>query len=1190
MLGPLVVSGPDGSPVDVAGARLRALLTLLALDAGRAVTPGALAAELWPNPDIGAPANPGNAVQALVSRLRGLLGREAIASGPSGYVLDLPREEVDALLFEARVREARGGAGRAGGAASSAAGGFGAGPELTARLLGEALALWRGPALADTPELAPGRAARLESLRRDALDELAEARLALAAPGAGAGVGVGVGVGAGAGAGAGAADDPGLVDAAALGALVAELRERVAAEPLRDLPRAQLIRALAAAGRTGEALSAFDEARRVFADRLGAGPSPALRAAHALALREPAAGPGVGGHPRAEHHHASRPVADAPASGAADSGPPDSRAPAARRAEAAAPARPARPASAEPGVLPAPERVRTLPASLTSFVGRAEELERTVAALADDRLVTLLGPGGAGKTRLALETAAALAAGPAAGPAAVPSSPGPPVRLVELAPVSDPGDVAGTVLAALRLREPTATVQRPGARPQPPAEAVSRIADAIGARELLLVLDNCEHLIEAAAALTGRLLAACPHLRVLATSREPLGITGERLLPVPPLAFPDPGQDLSGLTPEQARARYPALRLFAERGAAARPGFALTEQNLPAVAEICRALDGHPLALELAAARLRALTPAQLAERLDARFRLLTSGDRTALPRHRTLRAVVDWSWELLEKPERVLLAQLSVFAGTASLEAVEEVCDLGDPDADVFDALASLVDKSLVVPLPDGRYRLLETIRAYAADRLAEDEAASGAGTAVRDAHVAHYLRFVERAEPLLRTREQVTWLRRYREEHDNLLTALRWCVARRDSASAVRLVAGIGWYLWLRGERGDHITLLHEAVDLPPAEPEPTPGERQAAVLALAFTALYEMDSTWNPETTLRLIERAIDLRAGLPAGTAAAHPLLPLLDVVHALFLQHDVEIGPLARPLFDAPDPWLRATARLFAGFAQQNAGRAAEGEALTLDAHRHFAELGELWGMSFCAAGLAEYAQWRGDLDGSLARWEEALSYEERLGLDGEVSNSRSRMAGVQALRSIGDPRALADLEERCRQEELHGNWSAQMTLQLALSTHYRLTGRAEDARALIRRALDRLPSAVAAVPQARAMILGMLGRAEAACGELESAEALHREAVGQALAAADGPVIGETLEGWSLLALRQGRPESAAELLGAAVTYRGTADLSSPDVRQATARVREVLGEAAFAEAHARGRAVPRGELPAGAA
>ncbi|MFJ4327718.1 BTAD domain-containing putative transcriptional regulator [Streptomyces tricolor] len=391
--------------------------------------------------------------------------------------------------------------------------------------------------------------------------------------------------------------------------LVAELRALLRRHPLDERLYEQLMRALHAAGRPAEALAVYEEARRTLADELGADPSPELSALHLHLLRD-----GAG-----------------------------------------APARP------------------RLPAQLTRFVGREAELSRIDRALADSRLVTLTGPGGVGKTRLALEAARTRAGTP------------PDVCLVELAPLADGARIPYAVLAALGVRD--------GFR-SPATDALDRLLAVLADREVLVVLDNCEHLVDSAARTVALLLGACPGVRVLATGRESLGITGELLVPVPPL-------------PEE-----PAVRLLRDRARAVRPDF----DDHARVPEICRALDGLPLAIELAAARLRTLSVDELADRLHDRFRVLARGDRAKAPRHRTLRAVVEWSWELLDAEERDLASRLTVFAGGATLDAVAAVCGVPYPE----EPLASLVEKSFL-EVSDGRYRMLETIRAFAAESLTD-------------------------------------------------------------------------------------------------------------------------------------------------------------------------------------------------------------------------------------------------------------------------------------------------------------------------------------------------------------------------------------------------------------------------------------------------------------------------------------
>src|SRR5215470_6102399 len=651
VLGTLEVYDASGRAVRIVGHRVRALLILLALDAGRSVPAYSLIERLWP-PERQAehPADAANALQSLVSRLRGTLRQAGLGDGliestQAGYRLAVPPDAVDAAAFEARAR-----AGSRALAAGDAA--------TAARLLREALAIWRGPALADVAaeDFAAAPAARLDELRSAAALDRIEADLAL-----------------------GEAN-----------ALIGELRALAAADPLAERPRELLMRALAAVGRQADALAVYAQAREALADQLGVDPSPRLEEVYLAVLRQE--------------------VPAAVSAGTSSSYP-----------ERAVP--PPQP----PARLPVGQRPPT------SFIGRDADVSGVLKKLADERLVTLTGPGGVGKTRLAAEAAARL---------------GTPAWFAELAPVSDPSEVPYAVLEALGLRE-RAIARRGGALG--PADPVDRLCGALADRDAVLILDNCEHVIEAVAQLAARVLGDCGTVRMLATSREPLRIPGETLWVVGPLPVPPAPASAPASVPVPPGitdiSTYPAVRLFCDRAAAVLPGFAAGPRNAAAVSRICRALDGLPLAIELAAPWLRTLTPAQLAERLDDRFALLTGGSRTALPRHRTLRAVVDWSWELLSAAEQALARRLAIFPAGTTLAAAERICaDDLLPSAAVLPTLSGLVDKSILgaAESQDGlapRYRMLETVRAYGLEQLA----GAGEEAAVRDAFAEYYLDLAE-------------------------------------------------------------------------------------------------------------------------------------------------------------------------------------------------------------------------------------------------------------------------------------------------------------------------------------------------------------------------------------------------------------------------------------------------------------
>ncbi|HZE41808.1 MAG TPA: hypothetical protein VE172_23670, partial [Stackebrandtia sp.] len=787
------------------------------------------------------------------------------------------------------------------------------------------------------------------------------------------------------------------------------------------------------------------------------------------------------------------------------------------------------------------------PAALTSFIGRDADLAALRGAFAAGRLVTVTGPGGAGKTRTALRLADDLSSDMDA-------------RMVELAPVSTEPEVVSAFLTALGMSD-TLPRSRGGvmASALTPAE---QILVTLRDKRMLLLVDNCEHVLDAAAGLVARVLAGCPGVRVVATSREPLGVTGETVYPL--ASLPYPGADA---TVDEALG-YPAVRLLAERGAAARHDFAVTADNRDAVIEICRRLDGLPLAIELAAARLRGIAPAALAERLGERFRLLTGGDRTALPRHRTLRAVVDWSWDLLDAKERLLLARLSVFAGGAALDSVEAVCGCG---GDVVEPLASLVDKSLVVLGEDGRYRLLETIREYGAEKLAD----SGHTDATRRAHAAHFLRLAETAEPKLRTAEQITWMRRLEAENDNLMAAIHIAVADGDADTAQGIVASACLFWWLRGRRVEGGAAATTALAVP-GRARPL----YAALARLAY-ALHAFDTEPDLDSVTGALREACEIRDA--HGLADQHALLRLLDVILSLIAQRDaVMLRDIMGNLRD-PDPWLRATAHAMHAAIWVNHGRVARAESYLRTALGLYEEVGERWGQCLAHAELSEIVAWSGRLDEAKYHFETALRTEQELGVDPGRSEVRGRLSYYRFL--VDDPAATRrNLEFDLQAARRVGAADNEAFAHLMLAFHHEREGNSDTARVHLRECMT-LADRYKGPPHMQAMVATVETRLDLRDNQVEAAERRLRTAIRYAVLTLDGPIIAQALEAAADIALARHDPREAARLLGRAELVRGVRDECSPTVADTEKVARKALGDKEFDERYAEGRHSSRRRL-----
>ncbi|AQS72248.1 AfsR family transcriptional regulator [Streptomyces pactum] len=1279
ILGTTQVLRPDGSAVPLGGARLRALLTVLALRPGRAVAAGLLVEEVW---DGDPPADAPGALQALVGRLRRTLGAEAVASADGGYRLAATPDDVDLHRFGRLAGE---------GARALADGD----PGKAAVVLDDALGLWRGPALADLPDRT-AEAARWEMRHLDAL----RARHA-------------------------AALDLGQAERS-----LPELTALCDGRPLDEPLQALRLRALRDTGRTAEALAAYEAVRRLLADRLGTDPGPELRALHGELLNPagaaatatgvtgvtgvtgaPGAVTATGGTGAAPATPPTPPTPPTPATGAAPTpGVPTSPGAAPATGAAAMPgvatppgaapatgaatmpgvatppgaapatgaaampgvatppgaapatgaatmpgvatppgaapatgaatmpgvatppgAAPATGAATPPGVATPPEAAPATPpasatgaatatppasatgarpaasadpsagetpdavaaaaarprgnlrARLTSFVGRDADIEALRADLTAARLVTLLGPGGAGKTRLSQEVA---------------EGAGDPARdgawLAELAPVDDPDAVPEAVLTALGARETVlygagAEEMRVVAAPDRRATAVERLVEHCGRRRMLIVLDNCEHVVDAAARLTEELLARCPGLTVLATSREPLGVPGETLRPVEPL-------------PEPA-----ALRLLADRGVAARPGFRpdADEETAAACAEICRRLDGLPLAIELAAARLRMMTARQIADRLDDRFRLLTSGSRTVLPRQQTLRAVVDWSWDLLDAEERDVLGRLSVFAGGCDLVAAEAVCG---PAA--LDALGSLVDKSLVVAAPSGgdgmRYRLLETVAEYAAERLDE----TGGRPAAERAHLTYYRELARTADPLLRGPQQLTAIERLEREYENLRTALRHAIAERDEQEALSLSLSLVWYWQMRDLRVEARNWFSEVMALGPdpfaepvrraepvwerctAAPPPITGEvlaeaRRGVHLAHLACMDTEREAWEQPQAKRKLRVIAETYEPGMPQTCSP-----PGLLWFFAVMLSGDME---RLREIMDAAVRTCRATPGFewsLAGSLQMRAnfhanrtewaGDAARDADEALDIYRR---LGDAWGTAEALAARGEARERKGEYRLAAADYRLAAVHAERLGAHAQVDVLEARLGSVLLEAGDGEEgeRILTAVIDRT---EGTGHNGAVPAARLFLAGWLGMTDRIAEARVQLR--LLREDFAVSHFIVFDAFILA----AEAWIATLEDRHEECLDKTRMALERAEDPLSAAvaphmrsgylTIAAMALARVDGGRRAAdAARCIGAADALLPPDHVPMGLERDARARaagrVREVLGAQAYEAAHAEG-------------
>ncbi|MCA1222719.1 AfsR/SARP family transcriptional regulator [Streptomyces sp. 8L] len=1086
VLGPLTVWDDEGDAVRVPEAKVRGLLADLLAHDGKPVSEDRLVEDLWGEEP---PGKPLGALQAKVSQLRRALGRDRVVRQAPGYRLrlDPAADEVDADRFDALMSQAR----------------LPADPRARAALLTEALDLWRGPAYADfaDEEFVRATAARLAEQRLVAMEEQAEARIETG--------------------------DHVL--------LVGELTGLVARHPLREGLRALQMRALYLAGRQSEALVSYEDLRGRLAEDLGVDPGPALASLHRAMLRQD---PGLERTSRT-----APPGRNGPATGIA---------PAGARATSQEPAGAEGPAATGGTHRPAPASPphSNLLAPLTPLVGRAEALARLSQLLSTQRLVTLTGPGGVGKTRLALAAAGTTGAGRA------PDG----VWLVEFSGArgGTTADLSQAVAAVLGIRDDAPSAP-PGTAAAHAPSLAHRLADVLRDRTALLVLDNCEHVVDAAADLAELLLRTAPGLRVLVTSQEPLGLTGESVFLVEPLETDD------------------AVKLFTERAAASAPGFPADPETFEpgdraAVAEICRRLDGIPLALELAATRVRALGVGELAARLGDRFRLLTAGRRGAPARHQTLRAMIDWSWELLGAPERIVLRRLAAHTDGCDLAAAEAVCaGEGVARDEVLDLVTRLVDRSLVIVVegPAGRrYRLLESVAAYATERLHEMQDIA----AVRDRHLRHYLALAERVEPGLRRAEQRDRLARLDADAGNLRAALDEALRRAATgrhSEAVRLATALCWWWLLRGRLTEGRRELSRVLAAVP----------EADVLELVLL---------RAGFALLTGERAdVGAASATGAGPDQVRRARALWLCAYGLFSAGEVaaaaELNATVLGLFDgAQESWgIAAALGLRASLALVGGGLDAVGRDGQCSA-RIFRELGDQWGELQAVSPLAVLAEIKGDYAEAARLQHEGLRMARELGLEAEVS---ARLSGLGRLALLaGDWEQGRELHERARRIAAEQGYKyGEIHSEMGLALGARRSGD-----------LDRAERHLLHIRDGHADVSSEAGdhllRAELGfVAELRGhvADALRHQLSGLDVARSlDEPrALALSLEGIAGASVLKGDTASArraALLLGAADAARRGVGAPLPpsergDVDRVAAATTAILGEAAFTIAFRQG-------------
>jgi predicted ATPase/DNA-binding SARP family transcriptional activator len=835
--------------------------------------------------------------------------------------------------------------------------------------------------------------------------------------------------------------------------------------------------------RQAEALAAYERLRVYLADQLGSDPSADLQNAH-LALLRSAREPGVRAHRRSN-----------------------------------------------------------LRATLTSFIGRDDEVARVNGLLESGRLVSVIGPGGAGKTRLAAVVATDWVDRMGDG-----------VWFVELAPVTDATNLAHAVMSCLGLRTNRLLERNQDGGSM---DTVDRLLDVLGDTECLLVVDNCEHLIAAVAALIDILLRHCPRLRVLSTTREPLGIDGESLCLLGPLVLPPP------LATVDEASALASVRLFADRAAAVSAEFVVDDSTIADVIEIVRRLDGLPLAIELAAARLRVMPVAEIATRLSDRFRLLTGGSRTAMPRHRTLRAVVEWSWDLLTEPEQRLAERLAIFPSGATVDSAGAICadELVDR-GEMVELLSALVDKSLLqVTQRDGvRYRMLETIREFGAERLA----ARGEIERIRLAHAHYFAGLVEQADPWLRSKDQLVWLRRLSVEQDNITAALLHLGESGDARATIHLAQFLGLYWTLLGSHSEAASWLKFALDV---DGESDPRDRMIAEGLCVLNLMAMSFGDHAADDVHSMLDQLTEIRDRL-AALDSPDPLIIMLRAMLAFFADDKQVMLDLIDEALRSDDDWVRATMIMFRGNLYENEGdvtamRADTGAALVL-----FERIGDRWGLATTLSTQAQLHVLDGCLELAISAYSRAMRYMQEIGATSDEAFLHVRLSDLHLrLGNLDEARRQAALVNSAR---VHAGSRMQRMLSDTMSANIaRLVGDVEQMNYYHRELSTQLGGLGDVHPMnghLSAITLATLALLSISVGDLAAAEASLVQAHVAGVGTKDMPVLANVGGAVALWSETVGLPQDSAEILGASDSLRGAADVTSLDVIALTASLRATLG------------------------